>query len=66
MLGVLGLLGGIRGVRGVLGASSEWRYSGARRGIGGISRHCGAARGVGATRGAIKGCQECIGGWQGV
>ena len=34
--GVRELLGGSGGVRGVLGAGRECKYSGARRGIGGI------------------------------
>ena len=44
---MLGLLGGIEasgdvgGVRGVLGAGRECRYTGARRGIGGIRGHWG-------------------------
>ena len=39
MLGPLGVSGGVGGFRGVLGAGMECRYSGARRGIGGIMEH---------------------------
>ena len=43
MLGaVRGTLGGVGGVLGVLGAGRKCRYSGARRGIGGIRGHWGS------------------------
>ena len=45
-----GSQGCIEGFRGVLGAGRECRYSGARRGIGGIRGYWGA-RGVGAIMG---------------
>ena len=61
---MLGPLWGLEGIRGVFGAGSECRYSGARRGIGGI-RGIGLLGGVRAIRG-IVGCQGCIRGWQGV
>ena len=54
MMQLLGPLGGIRGVgavRDVLGAGRECRYSGARRGIGGIRGYLGLLGGVGAIRG---------------
>ena len=46
---MLGPLAGIRvvgGVRDVLGAGRECRYSGARRGRGGIREHLGAPRDI--------------------
>ena len=63
--------GGVWGVRGILGAGRECRYSGARRGIGGIRGHWGLLRGVGGVgepsgHQGCRGCQACIGGWQGV
>ena len=62
---MLGPLGGIRGhrVSGVYwGAGRECRYSGARRGIGGIRRDLGLIGGVGAVRGvggALGADREC-------
>ena len=44
------MTGGVGGVRGVLGTGRECRYSGTRRGIGGIRGHWGLPRGVGAVR----------------
>ena len=53
-----------RGVRGILGAGRECRYSGARRGIGGIRGHFGVPRGIVAIRresgsvGGVRGVLE--------
>ena len=61
---ILGVSGGVGGVRGVLGASSDFRYSGTRRGIG-ASGELGAPRGhlgvSGGIRGVggVKGCIGC-------
>ena len=50
------MLRAVRGIRGVLGAGRECRYSGARRGIGGLRGHWGpigvleAIRGVGGVK----------------
>ena len=52
-----------------MGAGRECRYSGARRGIGGIREHLGVPRGVGANRehqGGVGDVRVCIEGWQGV
>ena len=52
--------------RGVLGASRDSRYSGTRKGVGGV-RALGLLRGVGAVWGCqegirgCKGCQGCTG-----
>ena len=51
MLGPLGGIRGCRDLRGVLGAGRESRYSGARRGIGGIREHWGLQEVLGAVRG---------------
>ena len=57
----MGVTGGVGAVRCVLGAGRGCRYSGARRGIGGI-------RGIGVPRvcGAILGVSEVYWGWQGL
>ena len=61
------------GVSSVLGAGRECRYSGARRGIGGIMGHWGFLGGVGDAQGhfggvrgllVCRGCQGYIGGLQ--
>ena len=62
MFGPLLGIRGCMGVRGVLGAGRECRYSGARRSIGGRRGLWGFL----GVLGAIRGCQGCIGGWQGV
>ena len=62
LLGGVGVSGVIRDIRGVLAASRECRYSGARRGIGGIRGHWGFLEGVGAVRG-VRGCRGALG-WQ--
>ena len=60
----MGLLGGFRGAgcQGCIEAGRECRYSGARRGIGGIRRHWDfLGVGVFGPLVGIKGCQGCIG-----
>ena len=42
---------GCRGCQGCIGAGREYRYSGTRRGIGGIMGHLGVLKGVGAIKG---------------
>ena len=63
------MLWAVRGCQGVLGAGRECRYSGVRRGIGGIRGHFGALRGIGVIRGVGEsgdvGCQWCIRGLAG-
>ena len=54
--GHLGLLGGVRGC---IGSCQECRYSGARRGIGGIREALGLARGCRGHWGAIRGISGC-------
>ena len=44
-----------------MGASRDSRYSGARRGIGGIRKYWGAARGAGAIMGASWGIRGVLG-----
>ena len=53
--------GGVGGVRGILRASRDSRYSGTRRGIGGIRRHWGLLWGCRGSFGGIRGASGGVG-----
>ena len=54
-----GSIRAIRGCKGCIGAGRECRYSGARKGIGGIRGHLRLLGGVGAIRG-VRWCSSVL------